>query len=121
MTLDSANTYFTDANHVQAAVWAAFSLDQKTAAIAQATRVLRRWNDDEALDDDVTADGDFPRPDLAVYEQALWILINSRAVPNGDVNGPKFMDETRGDPGAVAPEARRWLVKHPGQVVLCRG
>jgi len=130
ITLAAANTYFEDRNHPEAAIWAAFDSDQQDAAIAQAKRLLMRQrmvpyytvsgtdpgDQTNTLDTDTTSDTDFPREDLATYEQALHILKFSDAVPDGTKTGPKWiaanirpLREQGVDPNDIAPEARRWM------------
>lgn len=102
----AADAYFGPTSHVKTGVWMEFSENLRAAAIAQATRQLTTLLGEAP---EIPVDTDDPHEDWAVYEQALWILVNSRAVPNGDENGVKFTDELRGDPEQLSPAARRFL------------
>jgi hypothetical protein len=129
--LSGANGYFRPGNHIRYAIWRGSDPDMQTSALAAAKRDVERLLDDTLTDADASADGDFPRYDLAVYEQALWILVNG-AVANAEETAPKWM--LTGDPEAreggkfgvrmadsgVGPEALKWLVSG-GLVTLSRG
>ncbi len=118
ITKANADTYFAATNHPRAAAWAGFSSDERTGAIAHAKRIVSRYLNGD-LDQDATADGDFPRHDLAVYEQALWSLENSPMLREGREEAPDALatdpeqdDRAREVQAAVlAPEARRWLTR----------
>lgn len=122
-----ADTYFAATNHPRSSVWLGFSNDQRTGAVAHAKRTLARYIG-EALDTDTTTDDDFPRQDIAVYEQALWCLENSPILRDGREESPDAVASDPGQPdGArnvmpdgVAPEARKWLFRG-GSLELGRG
>lgn len=136
LTDADADTYFALDSHPRAHVWEKFSQEQKTGAIVHARRVLCRAIG-TTLTETATADGDAPRHDLALYEQALWTLENSPYVSDGDQPSPGFLatdieadDESRRrDPGTVSPEALRWLqigsgkdnTGPAGMLEICRG
>lgn len=129
--INGANEYFHPGNHLKAAIWNGFDEDQKNAGIAQAKRMMTRLLDDSGitLDSAPSGDDDFPRPDLAVYEQACYILQCSPTLPNGEQSGPKFAMPSTGqqdrkqapaDPLQICPDAIYWLVES-GIVTLSRG
>jgi len=130
INLSGADTYFEDRNHPEAAIWQAFDSDKQEAAITHAIRLLSRQrmvpyytvtgtdpgDQSNALDTDTTTATQFPREDLATYEQALHILKFSDAVPDGTKTGPKWiaanirpLREQGVDPYMIAPEARKWM------------
>lgn len=127
ITKANADTYFAATNHPRASVWAAFSTNQKTGAVAHAKRIVSRYLR-SSLDETVTVDGDFPRHDLAVYEQSLWSLENSPILSDGReeaaeaiADDPEEQGNARSSSGNIlAPEARRWLAQGGG-VTLERG
>ena len=98
-----ADTYFNA--HTQKALWYAFDDTQRDNGITMAKRRLSEevskpkytetgtspTDQTRELDEDTTSDGDWPREDLAVYEQALHMLIYSMSNPNGEQNGPKWL------------------------------
>ena len=109
-----ADTYFAPNNHINSTLWFAFSNIQRTGSIAEAIRVLSR-----ALGESLTAEtvvtADYYQPNYAAYEQALYSLTNSHAIPNGEESGPKFIAgeggeaTTRADMPLIGKEAKRWL------------
>lgn len=128
LSADNADTYFAADNHIMAAVWAKFTGEnQKAGAIAHALRLLNRTflldiENDETVDADA-----FYHPDRAVYEQALFTLINSDAISNGESTGPKFFSVVQDgksesvNPNTIAPDAKRWLGYSHEQIMLLRG
>lgn len=117
VTIATANAYFLPAKHIFSAVWNGFQEPQKTAALYQANQVLTRVLGYEP-NDDASAITDQPRQDLAVCEQALYMLRNSPLIADGsqpaphwDGGAPRDPFEARegADPYALAPEAQRWL------------
>ena len=130
VTLAAANVYFGDRNHSESAIWQAFAPKQQEAAIAEAIRWLQSQrmqpyytvtgtdpsDQTNTLDTDTTTATDFPREDLATYEQALWFLKLGDAVPDGTKTGPKWFSDARTrlmDGGFVkdqtAPMAKHWM------------
>ena len=111
-TVARANTYF--AGHIQRRTWNEFAAEDKTAALVHAERILRRAAG-RALVDTVTTDADQPREDLAVFEQALYLLRNGPATQQGGLPGHVSMDQANPsapreqDMGAICPEAMRWM------------
>lgn len=120
--LAKADAFFTPANHVRAGVWSAVAdPNRRTAAIAQAKRQLQRllafeneWSDED------TTEADFPRLDLATYEQALHILENSPDIGDGSAPFPRQL-ATNPDAASrvaqareqISPEALRWMLCAP--------
>lgn len=111
-TIARANTYF--AGHIQRKTWNAYNTEDRTAALVHAERILRRAKG-RALVDTTTTDADQPREDLAVFEQALYLLRNGPASQQGGIPGHVAMDQANPqapreqDIGTVCPEAMRWL------------
>ncbi len=115
INLADADTYFGVANHIMTSVWNGFSDNFKNAGIAYALRLLNRTFGLDIVNTETVRADDFYQPDRAVYEQALWSLMNSDAVPNGENTGPRFVSIVQNradepvDPTDIAPEAKRWL------------
>lgn len=132
MSIDitNANSYFSATNHLKSATWLAVSVNIRTAAIAHAKRVIARFIGDDTsdLDTTTTIDTDFPREDVAVYEQALWMIQQSDVVVNGEETAPKILGaKSEGNIDqivfgwTIAPEAMRFLVRYPQAIRLTRG
>lgn len=127
ITKAKADDYFDKENHPRASVWEGFSNYERTGAMAHAKRVISRYLNC-SLDEEDTVDGDFPRHDLAVYEQAIWSLENSPLVRDARSEAPEATaTDPEADGGAreasadiLAPEARRWLTRG-GTVMIGRG
>ena len=124
-TIDKAgaDTYFGESNHIDSSLWLAFDDEQRTAAVTQADRILSRALGSAMTSEDVDADASY-QPDYAVYEQALYMLIHSHAVPNGEESAPHWSASgTDGDvnprmnPLSICPEARRWMDWQAGPTV----
>lgn len=125
-----ANTYFGVTSHVKSSTWTAISTNLRTAAIAHAKRVIARFINVDVSDltTDATDDDDFPRHDVAVYEQALWMVQQSDAVVNGEASAPKVIGvksegaiEQNNFGWTISPEAMRFLTRFPRAIRLCRG
>ncbi len=103
ITADLANDYFE--THIEAQLWGSYDDDQRVNAIEFAKNRLQeelsvpKYTDtasspvtqSRVLDEDTTTASDWPREDLAVYEQALHSLLYSMSNPNGQRSGPKWM------------------------------
>jgi len=127
LTLEVANVYFGDENHARSSVWEGFDDPARRAALAHATRIISR-----ALQTDVTGESvdasTFYRPDYAVFEQALHLLVNSRAIPNGEQSAPHWAgsdgDTESSDDGSselIHPEAMAYINARPVLIMLSRG
>lgn len=127
ITKANADLYFAATNHPRSSIWLGFGANDRTGALAHAKRIVSRYLRG-SVDEEATADGDFPRHDLAVYEQALWSLENSPIIrdgrdeaPEAIADDPEETDSARmSSPDILAPEARRWLVRG-GAVSIGRG
>ena len=128
LTLEAANAYFGDENHVQHSVWSGFAEKQRTAALAQATRQISRMIETDVTAEEVDAER-YYHPDRAVFEQALWLLTQSRAVPNGEQVAPHWSGSdgeaattAEGDPPPrIHPEAMAYIGGRPIMIVTTRG
>ena len=110
-----ADTYFSEDNHLDSALWLAFDDEQRTAGVAQADRLLSRALGSPMTSETVDTDAAY-QPDYAVYEQALYMLHHSNAVPNGEQSAPHWAasgtdgeEGKRMNPLAICPEARKWM------------
>ena len=136
-----ADTYFDEGNHVLAKLWEAFDRKDRDGAIAHAKRRLEQVRavayptntssspveQNNLLDEDTTSATDFPREDLACYEQALHMLIFGTFVPLPNDHDTRWIDrvnairEEGGDAYAIAPEARRLMGWEQHGVRIARG
>ena len=124
VTLATANTYFGPTNHLRSFIWQKFQTAQRQAALTHATRIIQRVTGVEPSDT-VTTNSYQLRPDLAVCEQALFMLERSPAIADGKEAAPRFLSSQQGspddareevDPYDIAPEAMRWLVSGSGEL-----
>ena len=124
--LQSAETYFSPMNHIRAASWARYSEEQKTAALAQAARILARATGLTDVVTEIESD-EWVNPTYAIFEQALFMLQNlpmtnsdeTLAVP--EASDPTSESKARkADTRLLAPEAVRWLTVDYG-VEISRG
>lgn len=123
-----ADTYFN--THTEKGIWYAFDQTQRDNGIAMAKRRLTEElskpdytlsgtspeTQPRLLDTDTTTDSNWPREDLAVYEQALHMMLYSMSNPNGEQNGPKWLApdvEERRDAGVsphhISERARHYM------------
>ena len=109
-----ADTYFDPRTHIRAGIWEAFSANMRAAAVAQSIRIISRALGSSVESETIDAD-DYYYPDRACYEQALYSLVNSEVVANGEGSGPKFINSAgedrprRADMPLIAEEAKNWL------------
>ena len=122
INLQLADAYFDPAQHVFSHAWTGFTPEQRQAAINHTIRDFERIFKDD-YDDSTTTSDDFPRMDLAVYEQALELLMRS-GVANGEMTAPRYTGE---DPQMkrdyeFCPAAKAWLYNLGGkQIEIERG
>ncbi len=90
----TADTYFSESNHVASRIWRAFDPGLRVAALAQATRQI-----DALLGDAEVEDSAY---DYACFEQALHILKASGVAMDHDNNRPDFIPPD-GDAKDAAP------------------
>ncbi len=93
LSVEAADTYFGPRNHIKTELWSAYSDDQRAAAIASAARLITATIGSDVSQE--TQDDQY-RPQDAVFEQALYMLQNSFAIPNAEMTAPHFT--------AVVPE-----------------
>ena len=84
ITVLLADDYFL--KHLSGGVWTRYSTEQRQTGIDYAKRFFASLSGGDEVDDDTTTNADFPRPDCAVYEQALYMLRNSPDMP--DIESP---------------------------------
>lgn len=116
ISIEGAQAYFGATTHHQAAVWAGFGLGHRRGAVATARRILTRGLRRALRDDEPPyQEGDYLRDEYAVYEQALWLLINGQVAdatgndPVPILTGKADAADTEGPVALYAPEALRWL------------
>jgi predicted RNA-binding protein with PUA-like domain len=128
ITKSGADSYFDPRSHVKSAVWLGFSDNQRTAAVAHAIRLMNRALG-SLVESETSDEDDQYYPDRATYEQALYMLVNSESIANGEQNGPKFIasageDSARkADMPLLAQEAKAWLGwgSGKGTITISRG
>jgi len=147
INLENAKLYFAASSHIRASVWDKFapaaipvidpgddipvvSPDIREGAVAHALRKLTLWWPKDEVNAAVSStDRDFPRFDLAVYEQALWMLEHGPASADGNQNAPRQIveDQDKSKPQSRppapdwSPDALRYLFRRPATVTLTRG
>lgn len=124
ITYGGAIEYFN--THPRGQVWGQTSQPAANAALAHARRMLARALGRPMSDDETPyAEGDTTRDEYAVYEQALWLIING-VIANGEGSAPQPILAADGDDletpakrddQIYAPEALRWL-GYRGSVVV---
>ena len=109
-------------------IWAGFDSDNlQERAIQTAIDALSQMINDDITDETVSTNSRY-YPDRAVFEQALFILINSDHTANGNLTGLKFPGAIKraGQPGiaeprnVISPAAKAWLKIYPTPS-MCRG
>ncbi|MDD5677127.1 MAG: hypothetical protein PHW60_03930 [Kiritimatiellae bacterium] len=126
--ITGANTYFGAMVHIKSEAWTTIPQAKRIAAIAHAARLIASRLEDD-LETDTTVDGDIPRHDAAVYEQALWMLQEydnialDRAERAAKIAKGMWTGERQSNNGltSIAPEALRHLVLNPRSVCLSLG
>jgi hypothetical protein len=129
-----ADAYFAEDNHPRSSQWLGFGTDDddslRAAAVTNAKRTLSRvlrvdLDADSSLPADPADLTAFPRYDFAVYEQALYDLLNG-TIADGSQATPKFIAGTtepnavrQRQKGLIAPEALAWVSR--GRVMISRG
>lgn len=122
-TIEDADKYFLPKNHIQAADWDNYEPSEREGAFNQSVRELTIFKGEDLVDP--VSDSDAIREDLAVYEQALFLLLNvprrrndgsSKVVKLGtDKNGSA--DDLSGVP--ISPKSQRYMGKN--RLKLVRG
>lgn len=126
--ITGANTYFGATTHIRSEDWTRLPQSRRIAAIAHATRIITGRLED-LLETADTIEDDFPRHDAAVYEQALWMLIEydaiaqDRAERTEKIAKGTWTSQRKSDTGfnSIAPEALRHLVLNPRSVRISTG
>jgi hypothetical protein len=116
INLALADAYFSA--HVNGRVWADFQEEDRGRAVTHALRIISARGRNN-FRDTTTADGDSPRWDVAVYEQALHMLRNSNLPRDGQTGAPRYLEEQAGPPSEFNPErlcdaAIRWITGNRG-------
>jgi len=112
ITLQLADAYFE--THVQGTAWKDFDATQRERAVVHAKRLVSARVED--FTDDTTADGDEPRYDLAIYEQAFWMVSNSALPRDGDTGAPRYLNndgEKYTEPvnlDTLCPSCTQWII-----------
>lgn len=87
----SADEYFAEGNHPMAAAWKACQPKQRKAFLAQAVRDYCAFTKTDVTQMEARTGLVPPRMDYAVFERALFLLMNSGATADGNVSGPKWI------------------------------
>ena len=111
IAISDADAYFAIGNHPMSAAWLAVKDEQKRAEFLQEAirQMCAELNADvTALDANDTLVP--PRYDYAIFERALFIMMRSGAVANGNLSGPKWFGVADDDVKARRSQAElRWL------------
>lgn len=117
----NADTYFSINTHLMGTLWQDdLSELSKNASIVHAQRIIERHLGISDIERETASDYSQYRPDYAVYEQALWMLINNPLQSDGTKTGVKWPSVSgEGEPTqfadiVLAPEAKRWLLIKQG-------
>ncbi len=86
----AASAYFAEGNHPMAAAWKACDPKQKQAFLAQAVRDYCAFTRTDVTQMEARDGLVPPRMDYAVFERALFLMMNSGATSDGNVSGPKW-------------------------------
>lgn len=86
----AADEYFSEKNHPMAAAWKACQAKQREAFIAQAVRDYCAFTRCDITEMEPRTGRVPPRMDYAVFERALFLMLNSGATADGNVSGPKW-------------------------------
>lgn len=130
-----ADTYFD--NHPENHLWTSFSADLRSKSVAEAERMvwafLGGYNDLVHPDDYASATTKpRVRQDWAIYEQALFQLEKSGAIPNGEETTPKWIANNEDHeaeafatddafPVVISEKAKFWLGINIYNPIICRG
>ena len=87
----AASAYFAEGNHPMAAAWKACDPKQKQAFLAQAVRDYCAFTGTDISQMEAREGPVPPRMDYAVFERALFLMVNSGATSDGNVSGPKWL------------------------------
>lgn len=87
---NAANAYFAEENHMMAAAWKACGPKQRQAYLAQAVRDYCAFTGVDITQMEARGGLVPPRMDYAVFERALYLMMNSGATADGNVSGPKW-------------------------------
>lgn len=111
IAISDADAYFSIGNHPMSAAWLAVKDEQKRAEFLQEAirQMCAELNADvTALDVNDTLVP--PRYDYAIFERALFVMMRSGAVANGNLSGPKWFGVADDDVRAKRSQAElRWL------------
>lgn len=121
----NADAYFSITSHVMGKLWQDdLSEGDKTAAMNHAKLIIERHLGISDISTETISTTAQWRPDYAVYEQALWMLIKNPMQSDGTKSGVKW-PTVNGEGEAVqfgditiAPEAKRWLLLRQGSGAL---
>jgi len=125
-TKEAADEYFE--SRLDRDIWNAFDNDDlQERAIQTAIDALSQMLSDDITDDTVSTTANY-YPDRAVFEQALFILINSDHTANGNLTGMKFPGASKRASkkgttelqNVISPAAKAWLGIYPTPS-MCRG
>lgn len=86
----AADAYFAPENHPMAAAWKACEAKDRRAYLAQAKRDYCAFTKTDISTVEGRTGSVPPRLDWAVFERALYIMLNSGATSDGDKSGPKW-------------------------------
>ena len=86
----AADAYFAPENHPMGAAWKACEAKERRAYLAQAKRDYCAFTQCDISEMEARTEPYPPRMDYAVFERALYLMLNSGATADGDKSGPKW-------------------------------
>jgi hypothetical protein len=89
-SMEAADRYFAAGNHPMAAAWKACNSKERPGYLAQAVRDYCAFTRCDITELEAQTAPYPPRMDYAVFERALYIMLNSGATADGNMSGPKY-------------------------------
>lgn len=86
----AADAYFAPENHPMASAWKACDAKDRRAYLAQAKRDYCAFTQRDISEMEARTAPVPPRLDWAVFERALFLMLNSGATADGSKSGPKW-------------------------------
>jgi hypothetical protein len=117
-TRADADQYFKPTEHVNGQRWQDYQALERDGAFAQAVRLLEA-SQGRTMQDPSGSYEYSQHDDYAVYEQALWLLMEFPRKAPGDDGAVVVRGDDDGGPEMIAPEAQLYL--RVNRVRLVRG
>jgi hypothetical protein len=114
-----ADAYFD--TRIEKEKWEGYDADKRDRAIQSAIDVMTRANG-ATITDETSVERSQYYPDRAVYQQALYMLVNHNAPRDGVITEARMMGRRQSepklkDPNYICIDARRWMDWQSGATV----